>query len=194
MLFWVFLLFFSRFVYELVNYGLSYRRCFGSCCQANWGLPVLFLLLWYSALCTVEPLSLLYLLFILWFIYYRRWCMDKLGIFHANQTSMCLDPHLIHTWTKGSLARWNRFKSSSKMFYWPFQGGTSFVDHLSYFCLVFVIFCVCSLMPFGHLLGRSYWLSFVVLICVLLLFRYGNWLYRFLIFGLFLTCIISAVW
>ena len=22
------------------------------------------------------------------------WCIDKLGVFHANQISMCLDPHL----------------------------------------------------------------------------------------------------
>ena len=36
---------------------------FGSC-QARWGLPVGFLLLRYSVLCTVESLSLLYLPFI----------------------------------------------------------------------------------------------------------------------------------
>ena len=30
-------------------------------------------------------------------------------------------------------------KLSSKIFYLPFQGGTSFVDHLCYFCLVFVM-------------------------------------------------------
>ena len=58
--------------------------CFG-CCQAHQGLPVEFLLLRYSVLCTVESLSLLYLLFISWFICSRRWCMDKLGVFHANQ-------------------------------------------------------------------------------------------------------------
>ena len=33
-------------------------------------------------------------LVISWFICSRRWCIDKLGVFHANQTSMCLDPHL----------------------------------------------------------------------------------------------------
>ena len=27
-----------------------------------------------------------------------RWCIDKLGVFHANQTSMCLDPHLNLGW------------------------------------------------------------------------------------------------
>ena len=37
--------------------------CFGYC-QAHRGLPVGFLLLWYSVLCTVESLSLLYLLFV----------------------------------------------------------------------------------------------------------------------------------
>ena len=67
--------------------------CFG-CCQAHRGLPVGFLLLQYSVLCTVESLSLPYLLFIYWFICSRRWCMDKLGVFHANQTSMRIDPHL----------------------------------------------------------------------------------------------------
>ena len=25
---------------------------------------------------------------------FRRWCIDKLGVFHANQISMYLDPHL----------------------------------------------------------------------------------------------------
>ena len=47
-----------------------------------------------SVLFTVESLSLLKLLFISWFICSRRLCFDKIGVFHANQTSMCLDPHL----------------------------------------------------------------------------------------------------
>ena len=36
------------------------------------------------------------------------------------------------------LAPWNRFKASSKLWYfnWPFQDGTSFVDHSCYFCPV----------------------------------------------------------
>ena len=68
-------------------------RCF-SCCQAHLGLPVGFFLLLSSVLCTVESLSLLYFLFISWFICSMRWCMDKLGVFYANQRSMCLDPHL----------------------------------------------------------------------------------------------------
>ena len=45
------------------------------CCQANQGLPVGFLLLRYLVLFTVHSLSLLYLLFISWFICSRRWCI-----------------------------------------------------------------------------------------------------------------------
>ena len=52
-----------------------------------------FLLLRYSVLYTVESLSK-HLLFISWFICSWRWCIDKLGVFNANQTSMCLDPYL----------------------------------------------------------------------------------------------------
>ena len=63
------------------------------CCQARQGLTVWFLLLWYSIVCSVESLSLFYLLFVSWFICTWRRVMDTLGIFHANQTYMCLDPH-----------------------------------------------------------------------------------------------------
>ena len=49
---------------------------------------------------------------------------------------------LIHIWTKGEVgAPFSRFKPSSKIFYWPFQGGTFFVDLLCvvFFCLVFAM-------------------------------------------------------
>ena len=48
---------------------------------------------------------------------------------------------LIHIWTKYEVgALWNWFKISSKIFYWPFQGGASFDDHLLvYFNFVFVM-------------------------------------------------------
>ena len=52
-----------------------------------------------------------------------------------------------------SLARHKTGLSSPiKYFYWPFQGGASFVDPLCYFCLVFVMFSwrVCLLMPCCH--------------------------------------------
>ena len=45
---------------------------------------------------------------------------------------------LINIWTKGEVgAPLNRLKPSS-IFYWPFQGGCSIVDHLCYLCFVFV--------------------------------------------------------
>ena len=48
---------------------------------------------------------------------------------------------LIHILTKGEVgAPLNRFKPSSKIFYRPFQGGASFVDHLCYLCLVLLCF------------------------------------------------------
>ena len=41
------------------------------------------------------------------------------------------------------LAPLNRFKPSSKIFYWQFQGGTSFVDLLC-FCSVLCLPCLCA--------------------------------------------------
>ena len=64
------------------------------------------------------------------------------------------------------LAPLNRFKPSSKIFYWPFQGGTSFVDLLCY-CSVLCLLCLCARLficalwsPAGK--GLTSWLSFVV--------------------------------
>ena len=56
------------------------------------------------------------------------------------------------------LAPLNRFKPSSEMFYWPFQGGTSFVDLLC-FCSVLCLLCfvrVCLYVLHGHLLGKGW--------------------------------------
>ena len=100
------------------------------------------------------------------------------------------------------LAPLNRFKPSSKIFYWPFKGGTSFVDLLC-FCSVLCLLCLCARLfmcalwsPAGK--GLTSWPSFVVSICefvtipLLSWVRYGTWLYRFLIFAplltLFKTC------
>ena len=46
----------------------------------------------------------------------------------------------------------------SKIFYWPFQGGTSFVDLLC-FCYVLCLLCfvcVCLYVLCGHLLGKGW--------------------------------------
>ena len=102
-------------------------------CQAHRGLTIGFLLLWYSVLFTVESLSLLCLLFISWFICSRRWCFDKFGVFHANQTA-CV---LIHIWTKGEVgASLNRFKPSSKIFLLT-------VPRRCFFCGSFMLFLSC---------------------------------------------------
>ena len=103
------------------------------------------------------------------------------------------------------LAPWNRFKPSSKTFYWPFQGGTSFVDLLCFFCLVFVMplcasvyLClVVSCLKKGWPLGSHLWCITMHLSTFPLVswVRLGTWLYRFLIFALFLTLMkISWLW
>ena len=109
---------------------------------------------------------------------------------------------LIHIWTKGEVgAPWNQFKPSSKIFYWQFQGGTSFVDHLCYLCLVFVmlshLFIAALWSPQGKRLTP--WLLFAMFIVILLLSylvswdRCGAWLYRFLVLAVFLTFIVEAI-
>ena len=49
-------------------------------------------------------------------------------------------PNIYVSWSTFELrvwwAPWYPFKPSSKIFYWQFQGGISFVDHLWYLCLV----------------------------------------------------------
>ena len=60
----------------------------------------------------------------------------------------------------------NRFKSSSKIFYCLFQGGTSFVDLLC-FCSVLCLLCLCArlfncALWSPALKGLTSWLSFVV--------------------------------
>ena len=66
---------------------------------------------------------------------------------------------LIHIWIKGEVGAWNRFKPSSKIFYSPFQGGTSFVDLLWVFllsCVCYAFVRVCLYVPRGHLLGKGW--------------------------------------
>ena len=69
-----------------------------------------------------------------------------------------------------------RLAPSSKIFYWPFQGGTSFVDLLC-FCSVLCLICLCVRVficalwsPAGK--GLTSWLSFVVSTVSLSLFHW----------------------
>ena len=65
---------------------------------------------------------------------------------------------LIHIWTMGEIgAPLNRFKPSSKIFYWPFQ-GCSFVDLLCFFmsCVCHTFVRICLYVPCDHLLGKGW--------------------------------------
>ena len=67
----------------------------------------------------------------------------------------------------------------------PFQGGTSFVDHLCYLCLLFVmlsrLFIAAVWSPEGK--GLTSWLLFVMFIVMLLIWYHGT--------GVVLDCIDS---
>ena len=76
-----------------------------------------------------------------------------------------IKPNFYVSWSTSELRVWlvplNRFKLSSKIFYWPFQGGTSFVDLLCFYvfvlsCVRYVFVRVCSYVLCGHLLGKGW--------------------------------------
>ena len=96
--------------------------------------------------------------------------LRKLILINANQTSMCLDPHLKSGWG------WRCETGLSppvKYFYWPFQGGTSFVDHFCYLCLVFFMFSRLFIAALWSHAGKmlTSWLLFVMFNCVFVPFQ-----------------------
>ena len=83
---------------------------------------------------------------------------------------------LIHSELRARLARRKTGLSPPlKYFYGPFQGGTSFVDHLCYLCLLFVmlscLFIAALWSPAGK--GLTSWLSFVIFNCAFVTFPCG---------------------
>ena len=94
------------------------------------------------------------------------------------------------------VAPWNRFKPSSKILILT-------VPRLCFFCGSFMLFLSCSCCAFVRLFinalwspagkGLTPWLSYVMSNCEVVTFpllswvRCGAWLYRFLIFAIFLT-------
>ena len=101
--------------------------------------------------------------------YLRKMSLKKMSKFVQNFRLAC-KPNIYVSWSTSELslrlAPLNRFKPSSKIFYWPFQGGTSFVDLLC-FCSVLCLLCLCARLficalwsPAGK--GLTSWLSFVV--------------------------------
>ena len=100
---------------------------------------------------------------------------------------------LIHIWTEDEIgAPLNRFKPSSKTFYWPFQCGTSFVDFYVFFlsCVCYAFVPVCLLCLVVTCWERADLFAFIYGVdCEFITFslvswvRCGTWLYRFLIFA-----------
>ena len=139
------------------------------------------LLHWYSVLCTVESLYLLHFLFYI-LIYMFLEMMHWLDSAHSCK------PNISMSWStselRGRLAPWNRFKPSSKIF---FCG--SFVFFVSCVSHVFAsVYCclVVTCWERGDLLLVMF-IIFLLLSHVVSWVRCGNWLYRFLIFVVFLT-------
>ena len=130
------------------------------------------------------------------FVFTRRWYINQFGIFHAKQTSICLDPH-----QKQWLGRYHGTSLSP-----PVTILT--VPRRCFFCgpvLLFmfrvcpaVLFVHCSLMVTcwerANLLALLYVLSSCVLSLpnVMSWVRCGTWLFRLLIFAFFLTFIIVS--
>ena len=57
------------------------------------------------------------------------------------------------------LAPWKRFRPFSKMFNWPFQGGTSLWIFYGFFlsCVCYAFVSACLFVPCGHLLREGGW-------------------------------------
>ena len=76
---------------------------------------------------------------------------------------------------RARLALWNWFKPSSVIFYWPFQGGNYFVNHLCYLRLVFAmrsrLFIAALWSHAGK--GPTSWLLFVMSHCDFVTFPCG---------------------
>ena len=134
--------------------------------------------------------------FISWFIFTRRWCFEKLGIFHANQPqpSICLDLHKKEVRSRYRLT----CLSAPVMFQRTVPMRCFFCVHFCPLCFVFVfvILSFLFLHPCGHLLGKG-WLFgslgcgiffvYLSLSHMVPWVRCGTYLYRFLIFAAFLS-------
>ena len=153
------------------------------CCQAHRGLPVGFQSLRYSVLCTVVSLFLLYLLLISWFICVWRWCIAKLGVFHANQTSMCWSTSKLMV----RLAPWNCFKTSSKICLLTIPRRYFYCGYLCFCGVVFSCFRICIMLLCGHLLGKC-WPLGSCWWCLLYFCYFPMW---YPVSGVVLDCIVS---
>ena len=124
-------------------------------------------------------------------VFTRRWHIDNLGIFHANQTSICLHQHQKQGWG------WYHKTSLQERYY------LLTVPRRCFFCGLFLLFmfrvCHAAMSVYCSLVvtcwERANLLAHLCLVfsCVLSLShvvswdRRGTWLYRSLIFAFFLT-------
>ena len=149
----------------------------------------------------LSPYLCIYLLFISWFILYWRSCIDMLGVFHANQISMCLDPHLNLGWgwraiKPGYALKYNIFTVDSKsvLLLW----STYVISVLFLLCFSTRLFIDALWWSAGK--GLTSWLLFVISNCEVVTFPLVSWvkcvawLYRFQIIALFLTLFIVPLY
>ena len=114
-------------------------------------------------------------------------------VFYANQTFMWLD---LSSKLRGRFALGEtRLHPPVKYFYWPFQGGTSFVDHCVFVSCVSHTFAsvhCCLVVAWRERSGLLALVGdvivFLILPHVVSWVRCRTWLFRFLIIAFFLTC------
>ena len=124
-------------------------------------------------------------------------CWERADLLAVMFAVFCHFPKcvLFHIRIKGEVGALKLVSASSKIFYRPFQGGTSFVDHLCFSDLCLLCLCasllICALWsPAGK--GLISWPSFVLSNCEFVTFPLVSWvrcgtrLYRILIFALLL--------
>ena len=127
--------------------------------------------------CWVLILSLFYLLFIFWCVSTRGWCIGKQGIFHMNQTYICLDTHQrIRVW----LAPSNMFSPPVIFLLTVPRWFFLLFGPFCYFCFVLVVCHIvlsvpCSLVVICWERADPLTLLYVIFSCVLSLSHMMCW-------------------
>ena len=120
---------------------------------------------------------------------------------HMNFRLVCVSAFYI--WTKDEAgAPWQRWSPPVKYFYWKFQDGASFVDHLCYLCFVFAMLLCLFIAALWSSEGKgmTFWLMLMMFIVILLLSHLvswdscGIWLYWFPILAVSLAFTQWAHW
>ena len=151
------------------------------------GVWLLDFFLRYSEVCStcIESLFLFCLFFVCRFECTRRWYVGWFGSFVRSR-------HLLYL--SNTEIRVRMLPSSicnPSMFYWPFIGGASFVDHFCFMCISHTVLSVpCNLLDTcgeRAYLFALWYVMFLSLSHIMFWVRCGVCLYRFLIYAFFLT-------